>query len=74
MKQEPLSLLEHRLARLESVAAGIAMALRSFRSVSKALPEGSRDLEELAELVLTELNEIQQKACFHMFSYSLGAF
>eukprot|EP00913_Durusdinium_trenchii_P002356 g2174.t1 len=43
--KEPFSVLEHRLSRLESVA----------------LPESGRDLDELAELVLSELHDLQQK-------------
>ncbi|CAK9099003.1 unnamed protein product [Durusdinium trenchii] len=43
--EEPFSVLEHRLSRLESVA----------------LPESGRDLDELAELVLSELHDLQQK-------------
>eukprot|EP00435_Cladocopium_sp_Y103_P022442 s2694_g5.t1 len=43
--REPISVLEERLTRLERVAS----------------PESGRDLDELAELVLTELQALKQK-------------
>ncbi|CAJ1370480.1 unnamed protein product [Effrenium voratum] len=53
--EEPLALMEHRLQRLESVA----------------LPESGRDLDELAELVLSELQELQAQVA-HLASEKRG--
>ncbi|CAL1173640.1 unnamed protein product [Cladocopium goreaui] len=49
--KEPIAVLEERLTRLERVAGW----------PGQASPESGRDLDELAELVLTELQALKQK-------------